>query len=553
MKVQSMPIAGLLPTIRVLGPSSSDRGNRMARPLSLLLILALIVTACGGGGGGGAGDERPEPTSEALRFSAGEFLPSDTFKSFCRDPRSGLSEVTGRAFDDRDGSRLEENFWLRSWTNETYYWYDEVPELNPADFSTLDYFDLLRTSDVTPSGKDKDDFHFALDTADWEAQSQTGISVSYGIDFAIVSPRVPREVVVALVEPESIADMAGVVRGDRVIAVDGVSIDDGTAAGVDIINAGLIPGDIGEVHQFGLRTADGSTRTVMLTASSQRFSPVQSAHVFDTNSGPVGYVLFTSHNSPSESLLIDAFEQFQLNNVTDLILDLRYNGGGFLAIASEVAYMIASPAFTNGRTFERLQFNDKHPRINPVTGEDNDPLPFNDRSLGFSEPSGQDLPNLGLERVIVITTGSTCSASESIINSLRGIDIEVIQIGSATCGKPYGFYPTDNCGTTYFTVQFQSVNDRGFGDYADGFAPIEQNRLGAVPLPGCFISDDYDNPIGDPNEGMLASALGYIDRGDCGQTTNTFQKPGGTLEDKSILLKTPWQFNRIVTPPTYRF
>ena len=57
------------------------------------------------------------------------------------------------------------------------------------------------------------------------------------------------------------------------------------------------------------------------------------------------------------------------------------------------------------------------------------------------------------------------------MNSLRGVDVEVIQIGSTTRGKPYGFYPTDNCGTTYFTIQFRASNAKGFGDYSDGFSP----------------------------------------------------------------------------------
>jgi hypothetical protein len=60
---------------------------------------------------------------------------------------------------------------------------------------------------------------------------------------------------------------------------------------------------------------------------------------------------------------------------------------------------------------------------------------------------------------------------------LRGIDVEVVQIGSPTCGKPYGFYPTDNCGTTYFTIQFQGVNNKGFGDFADGFIPTSTPTL----------------------------------------------------------------------------
>ena len=71
---------------------------------------------------------------------------------------------------------------------------------------------------------------------------------------------------------------------------------------------------------------------------------------------------------------------------------------------------------------------------------------------------GEPLPTLDLDRVFVLTGPGTCSASEAIINGLRGIDVEVILIGETTCGKPHGFYPADNCGTTYFTVQFEIVN-----------------------------------------------------------------------------------------------
>ncbi len=71
--------------------------------------------------------------------------------------------------------------------------------------------------------------------------------------------------------------------------------------------------------------------------------------------------------------------------------------------------------------------------------------------------------------MFVLTGPNTCSASESIINALQGVDVEVIQIGSTTCGKPYGFYPQDNCGTTYFSVEFKGVNAKGFGDYPTVF------------------------------------------------------------------------------------
>ena len=128
--------------------------------------------------------------------------------------------------------------------------------------------------------------------------------------------------------------------------------------------------------------------------------------------------------------------------------------------------MIAGTVPTAGQTFEHLRFNDKHTAINPVTGGALTPMPFFDDSS-----SGQPLPTLNLPRVYVLTGGTTCSASESIINGLRGVNVEVIQIGSTTCGKPYGFYPRDNCSTTYFTIQTTGVNALGFGEYGDGFSP----------------------------------------------------------------------------------
>ncbi len=64
------------------------------------------------------------------------------------------------------------------------------------------------------------------------------------------------------------------------------------------------------------------------------------------------------------------------------------------------------------------------------------------------------------------------------MNGLRGVNVQVIQIGTTTCGKPYGFYPQDNCGTTYFSIEFRGVNAQGFGDYPDGFSP--SNSVGAA-------------------------------------------------------------------------
>jgi len=203
------------------------------------------------------------------------------------------------------------------------------------------------------------------------------------------------------------------------------------------------------------------------------------------------------------------------------VIDLRYNGGGLLALVSQVSYMVAGSNQTNGMIFETLQFNDKHPTTNPVTGDPINPTPFYDLEIDYDAGVFLNslLPSPELTRVYVITSGSTCSASESVMNALRGIDVEVVQIGTTTCGKPYGFYPTDNCGETYFSIQFQGINEKGFGDYADGFTPTA-SPVFDYELPGCVVADDFTAPLGDPNEGMLAAALEHINSGTCPVTVN---------------------------------
>jgi hypothetical protein len=285
---------------------------------------------------------------------------------------------------------------------------------------------------------------------------------------------------------------------------------------------------------------------------------VQNTQVFSTPTGEVGYMTFNDHSATAEQALIDAVNELNAHDggagIDDLVLDLRYNGGGFLAIASQLAYMIAGPGPTAGAVFEDLIFNDKHPVTDPVTGQPLSPTPFYTQTLGapFNAPANQALPTLDLQRVYILTGGGTCSASESIINGLRGVGVEVIQIGATTCGKPYGFYPTDNCGTTYFTIQFKGVNDAGFGDYSDGFAPANAGGPGE-DVPGCSVADDFTKQLGDPGEARLAAALMYRDINDCptasGVAPGVLSKTAVPLvADEPMVPKSPWQMNRILRP-----
>jgi carboxyl-terminal processing protease len=476
---------------------------------TLVLPLVVSLASCGNDGPFQLEDVGRVPelgipreggSAPGSSWQTGIFQPASNFKNRCASPRSGTNDISGTTTD--------ENNWLRSWTNDTYLWFNEVVDRDPATFaSTLDYFALLKTTASTPSGQAKDKFHFTYDTLDWIALSQSGISAGYGASFEILSPLPPRRIVVAFVE-EGEPAFGELQRGDEIIQVDGAdAVNGNTQAVVDTLNAGLYPANLNETHTFRVRALDGSERNVTLTSEEIFNDPVPVVDTFATPSGDVGYLLFNDHSAVAETSLAVAIDAMSDLGITDLIIDMRYNGGGYLDIASELAYMVANPTLTSGETFEELVFNSKHTSTNPVTGEPLTPTPFHNRTQ-FSNVS-TPLPNLSLNRVYIITGPGTCSASESVINGLRGVDVQVYIIGSTTCGKPYGFYPTDNCGTTYFTIQFRGENDAGFGDYADGFSPANTTANAGTLVPGCSVADDFTRELGDPAEGRIAAALSF--------------------------------------------
>ncbi len=520
--------------------------------------LVLFTGACGGGGGGSATGPANSPPAGSgggstgqSGFVSGVFQPSANFRASCAAPRTGTDPATGRPFSDIQGSTVDENNWLRSWSNELYLWYDEIVDVDPANHSTPDYFDLMKTFDTTPSGAAKDKFHFTIPTDEYQALSQSGVSAGYGVNFAILESSPPRRIVVAYTEP-NLPDQnaaAGLVRGTTILEVDGEDL--ATSSNVDVLNAGLFPDDVGETHTFRVEDpVTGEARTVSLISASVTTDPVQYTGTVMTDTGPVGYLAFFDHIATAEQELINAIGTLRDQQITDLVLDLRYNGGGFLDIANELAFMIAGSATAAGAAFEELQFNDKHPVFNPVTGATLAPTLFHTTTQGFSVPSGQPLPELGLSRVFVLTGPGTCSASESIINGLRGIDIEVIQIGATTCGKPYGFFPFDNCGTTYFSIQFRGINAKGFGDYSDGFSPANVSRIEGTEVPGCSVADDFLHPLGDPEEARFAAALQYREDGSCpssggsGRALSSAKKPLSAVD--GIVPKSVWLQNRVM-------
>jgi C-terminal processing protease CtpA/Prc len=517
------------------------------------LALTAAVAGCGGGGGDAAsGGGGPPLANNGWR--AGTFLPAASFAGKCVNPRSGTDPQTGLPYNEALGTATDENNFLRSWSNDLYLWYNEIVDRDPGLYTTPDYFGVLKTTQTTTSGAPKDKFHFTYSTADWLALSQSGVEAGYGAIWAVVANLPPRRIVVAYTEPGSPASSSGAFgRGVEVLRVDGVDVvNSNTQADINVFVGGLYPDSTGEQHTFTLRDRAGAQRTVTLTSAAVTKTPVPVSSVLNFNGRRVGYLLFNDHILTAEQPLITAVEQMRTAPINDLVLDLRYNGGGYLFLASQLAYMIAGPARASGQTFERLQFNDKHTSIDPVTGQTLTPMPF----LSTSS-NNQPLPTLNLPRVYVLTGGTTCSASESIINGLRGVGVQVIQIGSTTCGKPYGFYPKDNCGTTYFSIQFKGVNAAGFGDYTDGFAPSNAPGSGGTRVPGqgCSVADDFADDLGALTEDRLQAALNQTIGASCPAPTGqkpSFTKPANDAapeEPDVVVQKSPLLMNRILEAP----
>jgi len=470
------------------------------------------------------------------RLPFGSGLPvASTKEAQCAIPRADPK------YGDRPGSLDTEKTWVRSYIDETYLWYNEVPSVLAASYPTpLNYFDALKTSALTATGRRKDEFHFYQDTASYEASSQSGVQGGYGAVFAFLQNTPPRNLVVAYVGAGSPAANAGLLRGTRILSVDGIDlVNDSTSGGIAILNAGLFQTKPGETHTFSvLDSGAAAPRTVTMVSANVAIAPVQNVKTISTNSGTVGYMQFNAFNFPSEGQLINAFTQLSAAGVTDLVMDMRYNGGGLVYISSQLAYMIAGASRTNSKIYEKLTYSDKRVADN---ADPSNVTPFYGNASGFANTGTSPnamLPTLNLGRVYVLTSFGTASASEGVINGLEGIGVQVIRVGTTTRGKPYGFAPTENCSTTYFSIEFKGTNNVGFGDYADGFTPT------------CTIADDFTKPLGDPTEARLEAALNYRQTGVClpqkSGKRSALAADGSNVEP--MIVRPAWMENKILLP-----
>ena len=246
----------------------------------------------------------PPPPPPGSGWQPGVFLDASTFQAMCLAPRSGINPATNLPYPDIQGTTLDENNFLRSYSDDTYLWYDEITDQDPGLFNDpIDYFDQLKTFATTPSGADKDKFHFTFDSEAWFQLSQSGVSAGYGAQFVLLSATPPREVVVAYTEPNSPATDPAVnlERGAKILEIDGVDIDDNTQAGIDILNAGLFPSGPGEMHTFTVLDLGAQMpRSVTMTSANITSAPVQNVKFIDTPTRRVGYMLFNDHLALAE-------------------------------------------------------------------------------------------------------------------------------------------------------------------------------------------------------------------------------------------------------------
>nr|MBX2885925.1 hypothetical protein [Granulosicoccus sp.] len=243
---------------------------------------------------------------------------------------------------------------------------------------------------------------------------------------------------------------------------------------------------------FTVRDSTGISRELSLTSTNFQIPTVMQRSEITQGADTIGYLMFDSFLETSRTELIDAFDAFDAAGINELILDLRYNRGGRVDIAALLASLILGQT-GNEQIFTTFALNNKYEALN--------------QSINFPTSTVET----SLNRVVVLTTEESCSASELIINGLEPF-MDVVVIGAATCGKPYGSVGREACEKQMNALQFEFVNANGVGGYYQGIAA------------DCQVADDVDHGLGDQSEGLLSAGLAYLQDGTC-QSGVTREKP----------------------------
>ncbi len=439
---------------------------------------------------------------EGVVFCAAGTIPEarlpayPTLEKQCSAPRADTK------YGDKPGSLTSEQNWVRSFVDERYLWPEEVPAINASLYINANsYFSVLKTHAKLPSGIPKDSLHSSMVTSNWEELQGAETAPSYGIEILSANQVGGTRAAVRRVVPGSSAAAAGVLRGMEIATVNGMSVAGG--ANSLLLASALAARGAGENHRFGFITASGAMLEVSLTPKVTARTDLENFKIFATPTGNVGYVAINAFSRGVEGQLASNFDRLAISPVSDLIIDVRYNAGGLISVASQLAYVIGG-SNTQGKLFTRSVFNRKR------AAETNDSrlfapfLGITTGSPGSGTIGNSFLPTANLKRVYLLTSNLTAGPAEMIINGLRGIDIEVILIGGTTGGNPYNVNAIENCATTYLMVESQFFNAKAESNYADGFAPT------------CKVeTDDLTKVLGDLTEARLAAALTHRATGAC--------------------------------------
>ncbi len=364
---------------------------------------------------------------------------------------------------------------IKSLMEDNYLWYDHLPDLNPEDFNDPDAFiKALRYPEY-------DRWSFVITKDEYLQYFVYGEMIGYGF---IPSNDAENNIRIALVYPSTDTYAQGVRRGWIIRKINNVT------ATPDNFNQLIGPTEQGITNEIEFTDNNGNTVTLSLSKEVITLDPVVHSEVIDYNGKKIGYLVFQDFIATANAELDDAFDLFRQEQVNDLIIDLRYNGGGSLDVALYLAGWLRGNADAD-QDLINFRFNDKHTDMNESAA-----IPYNENSLDLS-------------RVVFIGTVYTASASELIINSMEPY-MDAVLVGTPTDGKPVGMqvYVFRDYNYAVFPVTFAYTNANDEGDFYNGLQP------------DVLVNDDVTKDFGDESEGMLNAALNYISPGIVAKSTS---------------------------------
>jgi C-terminal processing protease CtpA/Prc len=369
-------------------------------------------------------------------------------------------------------SALEQTTFVRLSMKYIYFWNKEMADRAPALFDSAEsYLEAIRYRPL--------DSGFSYVTS--RAANEAFFSDSQFIGLGLATKQVGSQLRVAQVFPDSPASQAGLERGATFLEIAGRTIADYIARGD--LGAAFGANEVGVSVPVRFVDTSGVQRSATMVKRLVTIPTVSQLRIYDLDGRRVGYLHFRNFVRPSTQALNDAFRELRAAGVSELVLDVRYNGGGLVDVAQHLGGLIGGSR-TAGQLFAEFFHNDLNAQRNVV-------LRYEDKPQA-----------LDLRRLMVIATRDSASASELIINALRPF-MPVTIFGGRTYGKPVGQYGLEFCDKVLAPVAFHLRNALRQGDFFDGF-PAD-----------CPAADDVEHLLGDPAEASLQEALFYIRNGRC--------------------------------------